>query len=525
MVSQERKLPIGIQSFEEIIQNHHVYVDKTEYVYHLVHTNLPYLLCRPRRFGKSLLLSTLKAYWEGRKELFAGLKIEALEQGNPDAWQSYPVFYLDFNQAHYAKKGVLEDILEVHLQAWEKTYGSTSQKVPLGARFGQLLRAAAEQAGRKCVVLVDEYDKPLLEAMENKDLVEHNMAVFRGFFSALKSEDANIQFVFITGVTKFSKMSIFSDLNQLREISMSMDYAQICGITEQDMCSVFMPEIKAMADEQGLTVEACLKMLKTAYDGYHFHQKGTSVYNPYSLLNALSDREIEAYWFETGTPSFLVKQLKAMNFDPRKFTDGTLYAIKSMLRDFQDDQPDPIPLLYQTGYLTLVNYDSHGSIYTLGFPNDEVKYGFLDSLMPMYTGSTGAGSGKDILSLRKYVQAGDLEGIRGVFKALFAGIPYPANDVPFEHDFQSVIFITMTLLGHYIHCEQHTSMGRIDCVVETENYVYLFAFKRDGDAKAALQQIEDMHYADPYAADPRKLFKIGVNFHSETRQIEGWEEG
>ena len=520
---EERKLPVGIQSFDQIIRENYLLVDKTEYIYKLVHTGKPYFLSRPRRFGKSLLLSTMKAYWEGKKELFKGLKIEELEKNNPDAWQTYPVFYMDFNKANFADQGALEAIIEVQLQEWEAVYGETAKEAPLGARFGQILKAASEKTGKGCVVLVDEYDKPFLETMENKELVEHNKAVFKGFFSALKSEDAYIRFIFITGVTKFSKVSIFSDLNQLRDISMSMDYAEICGITEQEMKNTFMQDIEMLADEQGLDIEECLGKLMEEYDGYHFHQKGKGVYNPYSLLNALVDREFDAYWFETGTPAFLVNRLKAIGFDARKFTNGSLYATKKMLKDYRDDNPDLIPLLYQTGYLTLKGYDAQKAAYTLGFPNKEVEYSFLESLLPVYAGNVGSGSGKDILTLTEYVEEGKIENIRKVFEALFAGIPYPVNEDPFEHDFQSVIYIALTLLGQDVHCEQHTNTGRIDCTVETDRFIYIFEFKRDDSADHALKQINDMHYADLYAADKRKLYKIGVNFDSKTRQISEWK--
>ncbi|WP_248404725.1 ATP-binding protein [Butyrivibrio fibrisolvens] len=523
MILNNRQLPVGIQSFEKLIDNNNLYVDKTEYVYRLVHTGMPYFLSRPRRFGKSLLLSTMKAYWEGKKELFKGLKIEELERDNPDAWQPYPVFYFDFNKANFAEDGALEAILEVQLQEWEKLYGETSKKVPLGARFGLLLKAAFEKTGKRCVVLVDEYDKPLLETMDNKQLVEHNKAVFKGFFSVLKSEDAHIQFVFITGVTKFSKVSIFSDINQLMDISMSMDYADICGITEKEIRDNFGPEVENLAKEQDLTTEECLEKLKLEYDGYHFHQKGSGVYNPYSLLNALFNREFDSYWFETGTPTFLVKRLRNMNFDVRKFNDKTLYATKDMLKDYRDDNPDVVPLLYQSGYLTLIDYNIRDQSYTLGFPNNEVQYGFFKSLLPVYVGDAGTGTGKDILSLKNHIEAGDLDDIKKVFMAIFAGIPYSSNDDPFEHDFQSVFYITLTLLGQYVRLEQHTNAGRIDCTVETNNYVYLFEFKRDDSADNALKQIDDMHYADTYAADKRTLYKIGVSFDSETRQMAEWK--
>ncbi|MBR1684762.1 MAG: AAA family ATPase [Clostridia bacterium] len=523
MALEERKLPVGMQSFEQIVSEHYLLVDKTEYIYRLVHTGKPYFLSRPRRFGKSLLLSTLRAYWEGKKELFTGLKIETLEKNHSDAWQPYPVFYFDFNKKNYQSGSALEEILLSHLSEWERIYGDEYRDKPIEERFQMLLRTAHEKCGRRCVVLIDEYDKPLLETMASEELAEHNKAVYKGFFSNLKSEDAHIQFIFITGVTRFSGSSIFSDLNQLRDISMVKDYAQLCGITEEEMKNTFKPEIEALAQEQELTIQECLQKLKQTYDGYLFHEKGEGVYNPYSLLTALADKEFGAYWFATGTPSFLVKRLKEIRFDPRRFTDGTLYANKRMLTDYRKDHPDPVPLLYQTGYLTLAGFDKEKASYTLTFPNEEVKYGFLESLLPEYVEGVGAGSGKDILTLTEYMENGATEDIRNVFQALFAGIPYPTKDVPFEYNFQSVIYITMTLLNQYVHCEQHTSMGRIDGVVETKEYVYLFEFKRDDSAKAALKQIEDMHYADLYRADRRKLFKIGVNFDSETRLMNGWE--
>ena len=524
MGQEQRNLPVGIQSFEKIIENNNLYIDKTEYIYRMAHTGVPYFLSRPRRFGKSLLLSTMKAYWEGKKELFRGLKIEELESDNTEAWQEYPVFYLDFNRDNYNGTEVLEGILEDHLIDWESKYSVTpTEKQTLAVRFKRVIRAAFEQSGKRCVVLVDEYDKPLLEIMENPELLKHNKEVFKGFFSNLKSEDECIQFIFITGVTKFSKVSIFSDLNQLRDISMSMDYSEICGITEQEMRDNFGPEIERLAKEQDLSKEECLEKLKQEYDGYHFHQKGKGVYNPYSLLNALMEREFDAYWFETGTPTFLVNRLKAMRFDAHRFTDGSLYATRKMLKDYRDDNPDLIPLLYQTGYLTLKDYDASKAAYTLTFPNKEVEYGLLDSLLPAYAGNVGAGSGKDILTLTEYVENGELENIRKVFEALFTGIPYPTNEDPFEHDFQTVIYITLTLLGQYVHCEQHTVTGRIDCTLETDRFVYIFEFKRDDSADNALKQINDMNYAAPYAADKRELFKIGVNFDSETRQLQDWK--
>ena len=521
MSREERKLPVGIQSFEKIIENHNIYVDKTEYVYNLVHTNVPYFLSRPRRFGKSLLLSTMKAYWEGKKELFKGLKIEELEKDDPDAWQPYPVFYFDFNGKNYQSEQALETVLDELLNGWEALYGIAKEN-GLEERFRKLLRSASLQTGKKCVVLVDEYDKPLLETMENKEFIEHNKAVFKGFFSLLKSEDANIRFVFITGVTKFSKVSIFSDLNQLEDISFDEDYAGICGITEEEVETNFEPELYRMANEKGLTYEECRERLRITYDGYHFSGGNQGVYNPYSLLTALKKRRFGSFWFETGTPTFLVHRLREMDFDVRRFDDRTLQSTESLLSDHRVDNPDPVPLLYQTGYLTIVESDED-DVLTLGFPNKEVRYAFLQSLMPEYVDECGSGSGKDIFALKRHIENGDLESVKAVFTALFASITYTADDAPFEHYFQTVIHIVFTLLGKYAVCELHTSQGRIDCVVETAKYVYLFEFKRDDSAEKALKQIEDMHYADSYAADRRILYKVGVSFDSKTRQLSDWK--
>lgn len=517
----ERNLPVGIQSFEKIIENHNLYIDKTEYIYRLTHTNVPYFLSRPRRFGKSLLLSTMKAYWEGRKELFRGLKIEKLEQNNPDAWESYPVFYFDFNGKNYQDGQALETVLDGLLNRWEAVYHVTAGKA-LEERFAKLLRTASEKTGKRCVVLVDEYDKPLLETMENKQLAEHNKAVFKGFFSTLKSEDAYIQFIFITGVTKFSKVSIFSDLNQLEDISFDDDFSGICGITEEEMLENCIPEIERMAKERSLPMNGCIEKLRRTYDGYHFSANGVGVYNPYSLLTALKKRRFGSFWYETGTPTFLAHRLKEIEFDVRKFNDLSLQSTETLLSDYRVENPDPVPLLYQTGYLTIVDY-SEDDIYTLGLPNEEVRYAFFQSLMPEYVDECGSGSGKDIFTLKRYVENGDLEGIRNVFKALFASITYTTRETPFEHYFQSVIYITMTLLGKYTICEMHTNMGRIDCIVETSQFVYIFEFKRDSGAEEALKQINDMHYADSYAADSRTLYKIGVSFDSKTRQLKEWK--
>lgn len=517
-----KKLPIGIQSFESLRDDGYAYVDKTAYIYRLAHEGKPYFLSRPRRFGKSLLLSAMKAYWEGKKGLFSGLAIEELEKDNPDAWRSYPVFYFDFNGVNYRHIGALEGILDEQLRRWEAAYQVPAEKENLGKRFRNLLIAAKEQTGLRCVVLVDEYDKPLLDVVDQSELQEHNKEVFKGFFSTLKSFDEYLQFVFITGVSKFHKVSIFSDLNQLRDISMVENYAALCGITEAEIDTYFSEEIADFAERRKMSVQECREALKRQYDGYHFHPEGESVYNPFSLLGALMEKDFGYYWFETGTPTFLVKKLKDSVFDIRKFTDRTLYASEGMLKDYTGDSLDPVPLLYQTGYLTIVDYDSVGREYTLGFPNEEVKYGFVECLMPVFVTDCGAGSGNDIFTLRRYIERGDLDHVRAVLTSLFANISYTLETDPFEHYFQAVIYLVFTLLGKFVLCEMHTYTGRVDCKVETRDYIYLFEFKRDDTAEAALRQIDSRDYALPFVSDSRKLYKIGVSFDSATRKLVGW---
>ncbi len=519
----ERKLPVGIQGFEKLRTDNFLYIDKTKYIYNLVHNNVPYFLSRPRRFGKSLLLSAMKAYWEGKKELFTGLEIERLEEKNKDAWKSYPVFYFDFNGASYDQKGALEKKLSFLLEGWEKEYGSVNEDNTLEERFQKVLMKARDNTGVRCVVLVDEYDKPLLDVVECQDLQEHNKALFKGFFSTLKSLDDYIQFIFITGVSKFHKVSIFSDLNQLRDISLDEDYCALCGITEDELGEYFMPEIGELGRRQGLSQEECLETLKRQYDGYHFHHNGQAVYNPYSVLTAFSSKEFGLYWFETGTPTYLVSSVRSNNFDLRKFTDHSIYASEAILKDYTGDSLDLVPLLYQTGYLTIAEYDRQKKRYTLCFPNDEVKYGFLESLMPSYVPKATSGSGLDIFTLDEYVENGELDKIRDVLTALFANITYTTEADVFEHYFQSVIYLVFTLLGKLTQCEMHTFNGRIDCKVETGNYIYLFEFKRDESAEAALKQINEKDYALPFVADSRKLYKIGVSFDSDRRALAGWE--
>jgi len=342
------KLPIGIQSFEKVREEGYLYVDKTAFVYRLAHEGAPYFLSRPRRFGKSLLVSTLRAYFEGRRELFSGLEIERLEGEGPDAWAPHAVFHFDFTGRNYLEEGALEAALDSHLARWEAEWGIESGGPGgrlLGDRFWNLLAAAHARTGRRCAVLVDEYDKPLLEAMDDPALQDRNRAVFKSFFGVLKGADEHIRFAFLTGVTKFSKVSVFSDLNQLRDISMVKEYAGICGVTSDELVGVFSDEVDGLAEEMGLARGKCLERLEAMYDGYCFCAGGPHVYNPFSLLNAFADRKLGSYWFESGTPTFLVRKLREIAFDVRKLTDGTLWASGGAISDYRAENPDPLPLL------------------------------------------------------------------------------------------------------------------------------------------------------------------------------------
>ena len=522
MSMERRKLPVGIQSFEKIRTDGFLYVDKTEYIYRLVHNNVPYFLSRPRRFGKSLLISTLKSYWEGKSALFKGLAMEKLESQDGNGWEEFPVFHFDFDGEDYLKTPI-ETVLDGMLSDWETIYGDRYRDRTLGDRFQKVMELAAEKTGHRCVVLIDEYDKPLLSTIDDMELQNHIKDVFKGFFSRLKKADGSIQFIFITGVTKCHKVSIFSDLNQLKDISMDKEYASLCGITDDEIRRCFLFNVHELAEMQELSEDECLEMIKKKYDGYHFSPVSCGVYNPFSLLNSFFSNEFGSYWFESGTPTFLTGRVKESGIDLRKFTDKTIYASEAVLKDYTGDTLDLVPLLYQSGYLTIVDYDKRRSRYTLGFPNEEVKYGFLESLMPNYVPKSTAGNGLDIYTLDEYIERGMLKEIRNVLTGLFANITYTLESDPFEHYFQAVIYLVFTLLGKYAACEMHTYTGRIDCVLETRLYVYIFEFKRDESAKAALQQIEDMDYAALYAADTRKLYKIGVNFDSATRQLVDWK--
>ena len=512
---QGRYLPIGIQDFEKLRNGNYLYVDKTKYVYELTRTSTPYFLSRPRRFGKSLLISTIEAYFEGKRELFHGLAIEKLEKD----WIEYPVLHFDFNGQNYSEPNGLNEIIAAHLREWEKRYDCQKQSESFGVRLADIIKGAREKTGRNVVVLVDEYDKPLLETMTLSE--EQNRATFKGMFGQLKSLDRYLRFVLFTGVTKFSKVSIFSDLNQLQDISMHPKYAEICGITQSELEETFSPEIDGMAEANNMTREECLEKLKRYYDGYKFCAECENIYNPFSLINAFSSKKFGKFWFGTGTPTFLVKRLNEMGFNPQQFSDGSLYASEDEITDYRPDNPDIVPLLYQSGYLTLKEYDEDFESFTLAYPNEEVKYGFTQSLTPVYL---NCDKPLDVRNFGRDIKTANTDSLRDRFTALFANLPYPAkpSDSVLERDFQNVVYLVFLLLGQFVKVEQHSAKGRADCIVETDEYVYIFEFKRDGTAERALSQIEEAGYATPYTADSRTLVKIGAVFSSEEKTLTEW---
>ena len=519
----KKRLPIGLQDFESLIKDGFLYVDKSEYIYKLAYGDgKAYFLSRPRRFGKSLFLSALKAYWEGKKELFKGLEIEALEKDNKYAWQTYPVFYFDFNKKNYKKDTALETVLNEHLCEWESEYNINNICNDLEGRFRVLIRGAFEKTGNRVVILVDEYDKPLLENGVDKEREESDKAVFKGFFSTLKSYDRYIKFSFFTGVTKFSKVSIFSDLNHLVDISIDKRYVGICGITQDELKDNLDGYVRLLAEDNEMTKEECYKELKRLYDGYHFYHNSVGVYNLYSVLNALAKREFGEWWFETGTPTFLVNRLKETSFDIKKLSDGSIYMSLSGIMDYREDNPDPVPLLFQTGYLTITSYDKELKFYQLSYPNDEVKYAFINSLAPMFLYFNSEPNPLDIREFVIDIRQGNTDGLRDRLRALYSSLPYVTDERPLEQNFQNVAYIVFTLLGQLVRTEVHSALGRSDVIVETDKYVYVMEFKRDGKAKDALMQIEKNGYAMPYSSDKRKVIKIGANFNSETRTLEEW---
>lgn len=510
------KYPIGIQDFEDLRKNDYVYVDKTAFIYQLVSGGKYYFLSRPRRFGKSLLVSTLEAYFLGKRELFEGLAIEKLEK----EWAAHPVLHLDFNAKKYAQPEDLDKILNDTITQWEKEYGTSPTEDSFELRFNGVVRRAYEKTGRQVIILIDEYDKPLLEAIGNDELRETYRSTLSAIYSVMKSQDGLIRFGFLTGVTKFAKVSIFSGLNHLEDISMDGDYADICGISEAELHSYFSESVKTLASKNNLTEDECYAKLELMYDGYHFSPGAKGVYNPFSLLRSFKSGAFGSYWFETGTPTFLTKIIRDTDYDIANMSREDVPS--KTLGDIENLSRTPIPVLYQSGYLTIKSYDSEFDQYHLGFPNKEVEQGFVEYLLPTYVHENDDEGQSYIKNFVKEVRGGDPESFLARLQTMLADSDYQIMG-KMEIYFQNVMFAIFRMMGFYTQVERHTSRGRIDITIQTSGYVYLIEIKRDGSADEALKQIEEKQYAAPFAQDPRQLFKIGVNFSSETKGITEWK--
>ena len=508
--------PIGIQSFEKIRQGGYVYVDKTDLIYKIAKTGQYYFLSRPRRFGKSLLLSTMEAYFRGRKELFDGLAVASLEKD----WTEYPVLHLDLGGANYADMDALKEKLGRQLNDLESEYGVVRKYKTLPVRFETIIEAAYRKTGRQVVILVDEYDKPVIDNLDRPELRDKIREELRGFYGVMKSKDGCIRLGFLTGVTKIGKMSVFSDLNNPKDISMDARYTDICGVSETDLTDCFAESVRELAEANGLSEEECRQKLALMYDGYHFCEDSTGVYNPFSLLNTFDSLKFREYWFETGTPSFLVKVMKNTSYDITSLSEQE--ADSSLLTDIGSAFLNPVPLLYQSGYLTIKGYDEDFQMYRLGFPNREVKHGFLNYLMPYYT-PVGSETPMMLISrMTRDIRGGNPEGFMTRLDALFARTNYQIQG-DCEKDFQYAMYIIIELMGEYVETERTTSNGRIDILIKTKDYVYIIEIKTDSTPDDALAQIEEKGYARPFADDRRRIFRVGVNFSTANRRIDGWK--
>ena len=507
--------PIGIQNFEKMRNKGYFYVDKTALMYQMVKTGSYYFLSRPRRFGKSLLISTLEAYFQGKKELFEGLAVEKLEKD----WIKYPILHLDLNIEKYDTSESLDKILNDNLEYWESEYGTRPSETSFSLRFAGIIRRAYEKTGQRVVILVDEYDKPMLQAIGNEELQKQFRNTLKPFYGVLKTLDGSINFALLTGVTKFGKVSVFSDLNNLIDISMNEQFVSICGMTEKEIHDNFEEDIRELAAAQGMTFEKACSELKECYDGYHFVENSIGMYNPFSLLNTFFKMKFGSYWFATGTPTYLVELLKKHHYDLGRLTHEETSA--QVLDSIDSESTNPIPVIYQSGYLTIKGYDQRFGTYRLGYPNREVEEGFVSFLLPFYANVSKVESPFEIQKFVREVESGDTNSFFRRLQSFFADTTYEVIRDQELH-YENVLFIVFKLIGFYTQVEYHTSEGRIDLVLKTDKFIYVMEFKLNGTAEEALRQINDKHYARPFESDGRKLFKIGINFSSETRNIEKW---
>lgn len=510
------KYPIGIQDFEKIRREGYVYVDKTPQMWKMISEGSYYFLSRPRRFGKSLMVSTLEAFFSGKRDLFQGLYADTVEWD----WQQYPILHLDLNVGKYTTPEALDNMLDTHLSLWEKSYGREDYEKTIETRFMGIVRRAFEQTGRQVVILVDEYDKPLLQAIGNEELQAEYRTTLKPFYGVLKTYDRYIKFAFLTGVTKFGKVSVFSDLNNLEDLTMLSQYNAICGISEDELHQHFDESVAELATRNRLTKDACYERLRHDFDGYHFNVDTVGMYNPFSLLNTLKNQTFRDYWFETGTPTFLIYQLQKTNYPLEMMTREELFEDTLNSIDVMDE--NPLPLLYQSGYLTIKGYDETFKTYRLGFPNREVEEGFVKFLVPFYSPNKAEKPQMYIANFVRDVESGNAEGFMHRVERFFDGGDYQVAGKA-ELYFQNTLWALFKLLGLYVDVERHTTDGRMDILVETKDYVYILELKIDQSADVALQQIEDKQYAKPFEDDGRTIYQIGVSFSSQTKRINEWK--
>ena len=510
--------PVGIQTFERIRKENKLYIDKTEYVYRMTHSGGCYFfLSRPRRFGKSLLVSTFESYFSGKKELFEGLAIEKLEQ----EWMEYPVLHFDMSGGKHMEKEQLEDYLSNRLEAEERKWGITHTKRGANNRLTELITTAYEISGKQVVVLIDEYDAPMLDVAHDKETLDVLRNVMRNFFSPLKMCEPMLRFVFLTGITKFSQVSIFSELNNIKNISLDDEYAGVCGITKEELLTQMSEDIDMLAEAQGMTREETIAKLKENYDGYHFSPASPDVFNPYSLLNCFDDKNFGAYWFSSGTPTYLINMLRKFKVLPAKI--GRSLARSSAFDAPTENLKTITPLLYQSGYITIKGYDKMSQLFTLDLPNKEIKVGLFESLLPYYLEGMYAEEGDvAIAQMSVLIRQGDMDGALRLFQEFLGTVPY-CNNTNYEGHYQQVLFIIFTLLTHFVvDVEVHTPNGRVDVVMETEDTLYLIELKLNKSAQSAMQQINLKQYGQRFARCGKPIVKVGVNFDAKKGNIEDW---
>ncbi len=517
MVKIVNKYPVGIQTFANIREDGYLYVDKTKYIVDFLVKGMKYVfLSRPRRFGKSLFASTLQAYFEGRKELFEGLAIAEYEK----EWIKHPVLHFDMSGAKHFDKEQLKHYLDLQLTPYEELYGRNEREIYPNDRLDGIVKRAYKQTGQKVVVIIDEYDAPLLDVVHERENLSALRLIMQNFYSPLKKLDPYLKFTFITGITKFSQLSIFSELNNLENISMLDQYSAICGISLTELTTVMRPDVEALGKALGMTYEECLAELRNYYDGYHFSKNPEDVFNPFSLIKAMNGQDISSYWFGSGTPTFLLKQLDKFHVNL-----ATLESQEAVLSSFDlspEEMTDPLPLLYQSGYLTIKKYNPAFKEYTLGIPNKEVRDGLLNSMMPHYVNPRRTDNDAFLLGFCKAVYRGDIEAALEHMRTYMATIPYDLENHTEKH-FQTIFYLMFSFLNIYIRTEVKSAIGRADAVMYMPDTVYVFELKVDKSADEALQQIDDKGYMLPYHAEGKRLVKIGISFDSKQRTISEWK--